>query len=233
MARWASEGTEITLVVVTNGAAGSNDPSLTRHELIATREREQNAAADLVGVRRVIFLGYEDGFVEDSPELRRDLIREIRRHKPEVVVGPDPALYYFDQGYINHPDHRRVGEALLAALNPGATTVPLYRSELYDQGFAPHQVKACLLNGSPSSDYFVDIGEHIERKVEALRAHNSQMAEWEGLDEAVDSMARMSASRGAQLFSKAEAFKAIFFDRPFPPPWANPDAGVTAGKASS
>src|SRR5439155_9432650 len=157
MAKWASEGTEVVLCVVTDGARGCNDPSVGRDELIATRQAGQRAAAGMLGVSEVIFLGYEDGYVEDSHELRRDMIREIRRHRPDVVVGPDPSMFYFGQQYMNHPDHRRVGEAFLAAVNPGATTVPLYREELYDKGFEPHQVKAVLLSLTTNGDFTVDI----------------------------------------------------------------------------
>lgn len=207
MARWASEGKEVILCVVTNGAAGSNDPSVTRDSLIETREREQREAARITGIKDVIFLGYEDGFVDDSHELRRDMIREIRRHKPEVVVGLDPTTYYFAQRYVNHPDHRKVGEAFLAAVNPGATTVPLYREELYDKGFEPHQVRACLLGFSTNADYFVDITDFIDLKIKALRAHESQMGNFGELDERVREIATLSANASGQGYKYAEGFK--------------------------
>src|SRR5438093_1866595 len=181
MAKWAAEGKEIVLCVVTNGAMGSNEPGVGREDLITTRKLEQKHAASILGVKDVVFLGYEDGAVEDSHELRCDMIREIRRHKPDLVVGPDPTTFYVDQFYLNHPDHRRVGEAFLAAVNPGATTVPLYRTELYDQGFEPHQVKACLLALSANGDYAIDVDGFLEAKVAALGKHVSQMADWEGL----------------------------------------------------
>jgi LmbE family N-acetylglucosaminyl deacetylase len=216
MARWASEGKEIVLCVVTNGAMGSNDPAVDRADLITTRQLEQEYAASILGIKEVVFLGYEDGAVEDSHELRRDMIREIRRHKPDLVVGPDPSLFYVDQFYVNHPDHRRVGEAFLAAVNPGATTLPLYRAELYDQGFAPHQVKGCLLSFSLNADYVVDITPFIETKVQALRAHASQMAGWEDLDGFVRGMAQRLAELGGEDIAYAEAFKAISFgEAPF------------------
>jgi LmbE family N-acetylglucosaminyl deacetylase len=226
MARWTSEGTEIVLCVVTNGAAGSNDPTVERDWLIATREREQRESAAILGVSEVTFLRQEDGFVEDSHELRRQLIREIRRHKPEVVVGPDPSSYYFGQWYINHPDHRRVGEALLAAVNPGTTTVPLYRTELFDRGFLPHAVKACLLS-SVTPDYFVDITDFIDIKIAALEAHRSQMDGGNGVDGFVRSIGRMVAEAANQDRPYAEGFKALFF--PSSPPAGAPGEG--AGRA--
>ncbi len=212
IAKWTAQGTEVVLVVVTNGAAGSNDPDMDRSVLIETREAEQRAAAALLGIGQVVFLGYEDGHVEDSHELRRDMIREIRRHHPDVVVGPDPSLFYAPDGYVNHPDHRRTGEAFLAAVNPGATTVPLYRAELYDKGFAPHQVKACLLSFSMHANYVVDVAGYLDVKVEALRAHRSQMSAWQGLDGFVRGMAKDMAGLTGGTVSEAEAFKAIFFD---------------------
>ena len=212
MAKWASQGTEVILCVVTNGAMGSNDPAVERDALIETRRREQREAAAVLGVSEVIFLGYEDGYAEDSHELRRDMIREIRRHKPDVVVGPDPSMFYAGQRYLNHPDHRRVGEAFLAAVNPGATTVPLYRTELYDQGFEPHQVKACLLALSANGDYAIDVDGFLEAKVAALGKHVSQMADWEGLGDFVKSMAGMMAEQSGSGFQLAEVFKAFFFD---------------------
>ena len=212
MAKWASEGTEVVLCVVTNGAMGSNDPSAGREELIATRQAEQRAAAKVLGVSEVVFLGYEDGYVEDSHELRRDMIREIRRHRPDVVVGPDPSMFYFGQQYVNHPDHRRVGEAFLAAVNPGATTVPLYRAELYDKGFEPHQVKAALLSLTTNGDFTVDAEGFMDIKLAALRAHVSQLGEWEGLEEFVLGMAEMIAKASGTGLRQAESFKAFFFD---------------------
>lgn len=218
MARWAAEGKEVVLCIVTNGAAGSNDPSVEREWLIATREQEQREAARIAGVKDVIFLGYEDGHLADSHELRRDLIREIRRHKPDVVVGPDPSSFYFEQRYVNHTDHRTLGLSFLAAVNPGATTVPLYRAELYDQGFEPHELKACLLTFSTNPDYFVDITSFIDIKVEALGAHRSQMGNFEGLADRMREMARGTAERANLPHEFAEGFKAFFFTRrPAPP----------------
>ena len=230
LAMWASEGVEVVLCVVTNGAMGSNDPAVDRDDLIATRQREQRNAAAILGISEVIFLGYEDGFVEDSHELRIEMIREIRRHKPDIVLGPDPSLYYLDRWYVNHPDHRRVGEAFLAAVNPGATTVPLYRRELYDQGFEPHQVKGCLLLASPNSDHFVDITEFVETKIAALEAHASQREGWTDSELAVRGLGSAAAAMAGGKFEYAEAFKLLLFGlqtggSPFP-------ESVTAGSTN-
>ena len=213
MAKWASEGKEVILCVVTNGAAGSNDPDVDRDWLIAKRVEEQKAAAKITGISDVIFLGHEDGYVEDSHELRRDLIREIRRLRPDVVIGPDPTTFYFAQRYINHPDHRHLGEAVCSAVTPGSSTVPLYRAELHDQGFHAHSLKACLLGFSNNADYFVDITDFIDVKIKALKAHVSQMAEFEGIDDLVRMMGRMAAATSGGTGEYVEGFKGFFFDQ--------------------
>ena len=214
MARWASEGKQVVLCVVTNGAAGSNDPDVKRDWLIETRRKEQREAASITGIKDVVFLGHEDGFIEDSHELRRDMIREIRRYKPDVVVGMDPTTFYFAQRYVNHPDHRKVGEAFVAAVNPGATTVPLYRDELYDKGFGPHQVKACLLGFTNNADYYVDITDFVDTKVKAIMAHVSQMGEFnERIDTLIKETGAMYAAASGEGWQYAEGFKAFFFQR--------------------
>ena len=208
--KWAAEGKEVTLCVVTNGSHGSNDPSMKREDLIEARRREQDHAAKVTGVSDIIFLGYEDCHVEDSHELRRDMIREIRRVKPDVVIGPDPSVYFFAQRYINHPDHRKVGEALCAAISPGASTVPVYRDELYDKGFMPHDLKAALFGRSPDPDYYVDITETIDKKIEAIMCHYSQTPEFrDGLTEWMKQWAAQAASDSGQDYKYAESFRII------------------------
>ncbi len=212
IARWTSEGKNVIACVVTNGAMGSNDPSMRREDLIVTREREQREAAAILGISRVIFLGHEDGYMEDSHELRRDLIREIRRHKPDLVLGPDPSTFFLDQRYVNHPDHQAIGRSFAATITPGATTVPLYRADLYDQGFEPHQVKACLFYATSTPDHFIEIGPFIETKVRALRAHRSQFGEAEDMDTRMREWAKLAAEDSGQGLEYAEGFKALFFD---------------------
>lgn len=216
LTKWVSEGKECLLCVVTNGAGGSNDPSVDREWLITTREEEQRKAASITGVSEVIFLGYEDDYVEDSHELRRDMIREIRRHGPDLVIGPDPTTWYFADRYINHPDHRKVGEAFLAAAYPGAETLPLYREELFDKGFEPHKPKNVLLSFSTNPDYFVDISEHIDTKIEAILAHTSQMENMDATDRVPDQvrkMGRFMSGVGGGDMEFAEGFKAFRLGR--------------------
>jgi LmbE family N-acetylglucosaminyl deacetylase len=212
MIKWVAEGKEVVLCVVTNGSHGSNDPAVTREELIAARMREQREAAKITGISDVIFLGYEDCHVEDSHELRRDMIREIRRFKPDVVVGPDPTMYFFADQYINHPDHRKVGEALCAAISPGAATVPIYRDELYDKGFEPHQVQAVLFGFSGEPNHFVDIADNIDKKIQSLWIHDSQTPEFgDEFGDRVRFIAKVIAEQSDDDLEYAEAYRAIYF----------------------
>lgn len=213
MASWISDGKEVIVCVVTNGAGGSNDPDHDRDWLIETRRKEQQAAGEVLGVSECVFLGYEDDHVEDSHELRRDMIREIRRYKPQLVVGPDPTTFYFAQRYINHPDHRKTGEAFLAAAYPGAETLPMYRSELYDKGFEPHKPDTVLLSMTASPDLFIDIGPYIDKKIEAILTHTSQMENMKATDTVPERMrefGRMVARGGGVDYEYAEGFKAFY-----------------------
>ncbi|MFQ5617039.1 MAG: PIG-L deacetylase family protein, partial [Anaerolineales bacterium] len=118
VACWAKSGAKITYVIVTDGSKGSSEPDMTSKELIEIRETEQRAAAEVLGVAEVVFLGYEDGRAANTIELRRDLVRQIRLHRPDVLITHDPAARIINNRYINHPDHRAVGDAALDAVFP-------------------------------------------------------------------------------------------------------------------
>ncbi len=208
--QWVNEGKEIVLCVVTNGANGSNDPAMSREKLISSRMDEQREAARLTGVSDIVFLGYEDCMVEDSHDLRRDMIREIRRHKPDIVIGPDPTMYFFADQYINHPDHRKVGDALCAAISPGAPTLPIYREELYDKGFEPHHLKAALFGMTGSPNYWVDIEKVMEDKIKSVSVHYTQTPEFgDQFSERMKMIASFSAE--GSDYKYAEAYRLMNF----------------------
>ncbi|MBK9714040.1 MAG: PIG-L family deacetylase [Kouleothrix sp.] len=179
-ALWASQGAQITYVVITNGAAGSNDPNQDLGELVRLREAEQRAACDTLGVQELIFLGYADGTLQPTIELRRDLTRIIRRLRPDRVVTGDPTTVFAGYEYINHPDHRAAAEAAIYAVFPSAVTRPIF-PELLDEGLEPHQVKEVYVSGEAASvNLYVDISTTIEQKIEALRCHKSQLDPGDG-----------------------------------------------------
>lgn len=181
VARWAAEGSTVTLCIVTNGDKGSDDPEMTPELLAAIRKEEQQAAADILGVSEIVYLGRHDGLVVADIELRRDITREIRRIKPDVVLAGDPSQYWFGSEYINHPDHRAVAEAAMGAIFP-STGNRLYFPELLIEGFEPHKVHEVYMTSFGDTDTVVDISDHMDTKIEALRAHKSQMGDWDPND---------------------------------------------------
>lgn len=205
IATWIGDGAEVTYVCVTDGSAGSNEPGADREELAVLRQSEQLAACEVLGVTRCAFLGYRDGEVEPTLALRRDITREVRRVRPDVMVAPDP-MRFWDEGrsYINHPDHRAVGVACMAVVNPDAPTRPQF-PELLDQGLEPFEIPHVWIPTHESdADTFVDISATLERKIEALRCHVSQIH-----DHPVDEWLRSRAKeRGAPRgIAYAEAFR--------------------------
>jgi LmbE family N-acetylglucosaminyl deacetylase len=205
VAKWAREGVEVSYVCVTDGSAGSNEPGIVREELSELREAEQRAACDVLGVSECVFLGIQDGMVELTLDLRRALTREVRRFRPELLVTPDPLRYWDDSRlYINHSDHRIVGQACMAVINPDSSTRPMF-PELLEEGLEPHEIPYLwipMLSGD--SDTFVDITETVDAKIEALRCHKSQIHDWP-VDEWIRDRARERAE--GHDMELAESFK--------------------------
>src|SRR4029450_12094742 len=168
------QGAYGTYAVVTSGAAGSSDPEMTRERLAELREAEARAAGKVVGVDHVEFLGYEDGLLEPTLEVREKIVRLIRRVRPEVVVTTDPTTRYFGDRYINHPDHRAAGEATLAAVIPGSDTRLAY-PELLEEGLEPVKLTAVWLMMNMEPNLVVDIGEFVDKKIESLACHVTQL----------------------------------------------------------
>lgn len=178
VARWAAEGREITFCVVTNGDRGSDDPAMTPALLAETRRCEQIEAARILGVKDVIFMGRQDGTIVPDLDLRRDLTRVLRQVRPDAVITGDPSRYWSGNEYINHPDHRAVAEAALAAIFPSAGN-RLYFPELLVEGLEPHKIKQVYISSPADADTFIDISDFMGRKIEALRAHACQMGDWD------------------------------------------------------
>lgn len=177
-ARWAANGCEIALCIVTDGASGSDDPAMTPERLKETRRAEQLAANAILGIQHVINLDRPDGMVVADLDLRRDLVRVIRRFRAEVIVCGDPTVYFYGNEYINHPDHRAVATAAIDALFPAAGNRN-YFPELLAEGLEPIKIKEVYISNSQQPNVFVDISEFIDRKIEALRQHKSQMGDWD------------------------------------------------------
>jgi LmbE family N-acetylglucosaminyl deacetylase len=207
IARWAREGCDVHYVVCTDGSAGSNEPGKDRDVMRPIREAEQRAAADVLGVRSVTFLGETDGFLEVSPETRKKVTREVRRLRPDVLVAPDPSRLFFATSYVNHWDHKQAGLLALTAVMPDAPTRVMFQ-ELEDEGIEPFEVPNLWLV-SDDADTFVDITDTLQTKLEALAEHASQ-----GTETAVERVRERAAASGAASghgYAYAEGFKAFRF----------------------
>ncbi len=179
MARWATAGARISYVLCTSGDVGIADPGMTRARAAEIRESEAREAARIAGVNEIIFLGEPDGMLVATLELRKKLVRQIRRFRPEVIVTGDPTVVFAGADYINHPDHRAAALAALEATFPAAGQPNLFE-ELAEEGLTSHKPRRVYVNvWDNNADVFVNIEDTIETKIEALRAHKSQMKDWD------------------------------------------------------
>ncbi len=181
LAKWARAGSQIVTVCLTSGGAGSNEwtpKEMTRDKLVKIREEEQRAACRVLGVAETIYLGYEDGMLEPSIALRREVTRLIRRHRPMVVLCGDPTVRYYGNIYLNHPDHRVAADVALDAVFPSAQTRLIF-PELIDEGLEPHHVETVWIHGAEKPDTWVDISDTLSVKLAALKEHKTQMGEWD------------------------------------------------------
>jgi len=178
IARWTKAGCNVRYVLCTSGDVGIAAKGMTKAEATKIREAEQKEAAKIVGVEDVIFLREPDGMVQASLELRKKLVREIRIFKPEVVVCGDPTILWTGTNYINHPDHRAVAQAAVDAIFPAAGQPNLFE-ELREEGLQAHKTRKVFVSGWGQTDLFVNIENTVELKIEALRAHKSQMKDWD------------------------------------------------------
>jgi len=174
IAKWCAEGWEVVYVVCTDGSKGSADPEMTRQSLTKIREQEQRNAANVLGLKDVVFLGYEDSMLEPSLELRRDITRQIRRYKPDVVICETPMRRLSNNGYVGHPDHMAAGEAALSAVFPSARD-RLTFPELLNEGLEPHNVREVWVMDHHEPDNFVDVTSYIDIAIKALKQHETQV----------------------------------------------------------
>jgi LmbE family N-acetylglucosaminyl deacetylase len=203
---WAAQGAEVTYGLVTDGSKGSSEEDMTREKLIEVREAEQRQAAEAVGVSQLVFLRQPDGEVSNTYELRELLVRQIRKFRPDVLVTHDPTSRIVGGRYLNHRDHRVVGDTTLDAIFPLARD-RLNFPEHEAQGLAPHKVLDVFLIFSDQPNYWVDITTTVEHKIKALQAHKSQVGDPEELAERIYERTRAAAEHVS--FEYGEAFRRV------------------------
>ena len=184
-AKWAADGAEITFLIATSGDKGSADPEMTHERLAAIREEEERQAAAALGVEAVVFLRYKDGELFPTLDLRRDITRIIRMKKPDIVVTLDPTVFWRGGGGINHPDHRAIGAATLEAIFPTARDRLNFIEHERDEGLETHKVGTIYIAGAAEPTHTVDVTDSIERQIQSLRAHKSQISDMDKLAERI------------------------------------------------
>lgn len=182
LARWAAAGHQIVYWLLTCGDKGAQDPTINPDELCSQRVTEQKAAAAVLGVKDVHFLGYPDGELTPDLALRRDITRIIRQERPDVLVTCDPLTLFSFGSRINHPDHRAAGQAALDAVFPAAGN-PLYYPELLRDGLQPHSVREVWVSLTLAPDIKMDVTDLWETKIRALYEHKSQIGDPQKLAE--------------------------------------------------
>lgn len=212
IAKWAAAGKEINYVLCTSGDKGSSDENINPVNLARTRRAEQVNAAHALGARDVVFLGYEDGTLQNTLALRRDIAREIRRFKPDAVICQDPTMRFGGNRYLNHPDHRAAGDACLDAVYPSARDVHVF-PELMVEGLGPHKVREVFMSTMQNPDVWVDVSECFERKMDGLRQHESQVgSRFEQVIERIRERSRQTARMFELPFDMGEGFRYFRLD---------------------
>jgi LmbE family N-acetylglucosaminyl deacetylase len=203
LAAWAAAGCAVHVVVACAGDKGSADPTTDPAALAARRASEVAAAAEALGLADVELWAHPDGELDRVAELQAAIVTCVRAVQPEVVVGPDPTAVFFGDGYVNHPDHRALGWALLDAVSAAAPS-PLY---FPDRG-APHAASTLLLSGSLEPDVWVDVASGLSAKIAAVFCHASQLA-----DDADDWLADFVRARAEEEGRRAGVLLAEGFRR--------------------
>jgi LmbE family N-acetylglucosaminyl deacetylase len=207
VAKWVKAGVEFTYCMVTNGASGSQDPTMTRERLRDIRAAEQTAAAKILGVKNCVFLEFEDGYLEPTIEVRRAVARQVRTYRPDVIFTMDPTMRY-GGGYVNHPDHIAAAEVALRTINPDASTRQMLPELWQEERLEPHKPKALFLMAFGEPDVVIDVSEVVAIKTKALLAHKSQI-EPDSVDFIRGWMREIGKTKG---YRYAEGFKVVRFD---------------------
>ena len=205
MAKFIKKGAKAYYLILTDGSKGHDDHTIPNKTLTETRRVEQTNAGKILGLEEVIFLDFVDGELMNTPEVRKEIVKVIRKIKPDIVFTNDPTFVYSSTS-INHPDHRAAGQATLDAVFPYSRNSRTW-PELIEEGLHMHKVSEVFLNNRENADFFVDISETIEQKLEALACHKSQHEDSQVLKTRVRE--RAAALGKPHKFKYAEGFVRI------------------------
>ena len=209
IAQWSAKGIEISYCIATNGDQGGNDPKITREEMKQIRRREQTAAGKVLGVSDIHFLNYRDGWLTPTIELRKDIVRVIRKVRPQRMLIQSPERNWNRLG-ASHPDHLAAGEAAIQAIYPDSGNPFAFEDLLHDEKLEPWGIKEVWVMMADGSDHHVDITDTFDLKMKALAAHASQTSHMEGFEERIREWGTsMGAAVGLTDGRLAETFKIV------------------------
>ena len=208
VAKWCRMGWEVVYVLCTDGSKGSEDREITSKRLVEIRAEEQINAGKTLGLKTVEFLGYPDGYLEPTLDVRRDISRQIRKHKPDVLITTNPTRDLMSSGYIGHPDHFAAGEAALSAVFPSARDHLTFPELFSDEGLEPHKVREVwVMTFGDGADFWNPLTEQdVDTSIAALKEHTSQVDD-------PDQAAKWMKQRRAELGKKIEANYAESFKK--------------------
>ena len=202
VAKFVAEGAQAYYLILTNANKGTSDHTLQPDQLRDIRREEQREAGKILGLADVFFCDYDDGCLECNLDVKRDVARVIRQVKPDVVITMDPTnVYDVEHGMVNHTDHRAAGQATLDAVYPLARD-HLSFPELLQAGLEPHNVKTVLMGHFGKENFYVDITQHIETKLQALRAHASQLSNPDATSEMVRQWAAANSAKVGAAYAE-------------------------------
>lgn len=209
IAKWIKDGIEVAYVLCTNGDQGGEESGHKKEDMPAIRQREQREAGAAIGVTDITFLNYVDGHLEPTLALRKDIVRQIRRIKPDRIVCQSPERNWERIG-ASHPDHLASGEATIQAVYPDARNPFAFTDLLEKEGLEPHKVKEVWLMGFAQPNHFVDITDTFDLKMATLRAHASQTGHLDDLDQMLREWGQRNAGIGGLPDGRlAESFKIV------------------------
>ncbi len=209
IARWIKAGHRVRYVLLTKGDKGAKDETLSGEDVARIRIREQAKAAESLGVVSVDYLGHEDGYLIPDLEMRKEIVRAIRQHKPHILVTCDPDNLFPSQQYINHPDHRNAGQVVLDAVFPAAGN-RFFFPELLEEGLDPQKVEEVWMSLTNQPDVTLDVTEHWDEKISALKQHASQIGDPDAFEKHM--LERIQEDDDLD-FSYEERFRVIKFRR--------------------
>ena len=208
VARWCAEGTSVVYVLCTDGSKGSSDPKISSKELAKIRKKEQKEAGKILGLTEIVFLDYPDSYLQATLDLRKDIAREIRRIRPEVLICQNPIRTLSVGRGSGHPAQIAAGESALSAVFPTARD-RLTFPELLDEGHEPHNVSEVWIMGTDNPDWWVDVSGYMDQAIKSLEQHKSQVTGRDVAERLQDSRRRVGEPHGMEF---GEAFKRLVFN---------------------